>query len=380
MLSLASSQALFELGLGQVLLVFFSRYFLTSNRSQLQLLYQTSSFIYRLIAFCYFLIGGLFGYFLLNTSGSLVRQLWLPPWLFLCFLISLNFIYNKKLTFIESTGRESSVFAIRSVQYLVGSLIYLLCLTLDLGLWSVCSIPFSCVLVSHFWINSRHISSLFSFPPHNYSISEYFSFWSKTLLPLQFRTSISFLCGFIGLQLFLPLVFYFYGADAAGRVGLALNIMVGITLISTSFSTANARRFALLASNNSVNKLFRLFFHSIIFTLLTSFTGLLFAVICFNYFPIFQALTLDFNLFLILSCSCIANSLIYCFAIFLRSYLREPFVVPSLLGSLTTFFLFLIVNSSNLSQFVLAYTMGSLISLIFCSRITYLHYIVHRQL
>ena len=377
MISLASAQALFELGLGQVILVFFSRLGSISNSnsakgdSDISLLYRTATVLYSIIALCFFLIGGLLGYLLLDSSGILERQVWLPPWLLLCLITSLNIINNKNLLYVESTGREKSVFSIRSLQFLCGSILYLFCAICNLDLWSVFGVPLGCLLVSSIWLKSKGIKLLFGFKNSYITLSSVFTFWKKKVFPLQLKTSISFLSGFVGIQLFLPLVFKFYGPVAAGQVGFSLNIMTGITLLSTSFSTANVRRFASYAKNNENKMILRLFKQSLLFTIILSLFSLIITAILLLQIPHLASLVPNIWIFFILALGCLSNSITYCYAIYLRSYLKEPLVLPSVIAALISLLLFLFVNSGSLLIFVASYAFGCTVAFVISSFVLY---------
>lgn len=380
MMSLASSQVLFELGLGQILVVFFARLISESRTNsicddyQISLLYKTATILYAIIATLFFIVGGILGFLLLDTSGILSRQVWLPPWILLCLMISLNIINNKNLLYIESTGREKSVFSIRSIQYLLGALIYIVFSISGFGLWSVCAVPLGCFLISILWLNTEKVKLLFLFKEKHYNFRSVFKFWNNNLLPLQIKTSASFLSGFITLQLFLPLVFKFYGPDAAAYVGFSLNIMMGITLVSSSFSTANVRLFASYAKRHDIQSISRLFKQSLLFTLLMSFFSILICSIIIPRIPYLSDLVPNMWIFIVLGLGCISNSITYCYAIYLRSYLKEPLVNASLIAALTSLILFAIINSSNLSAFVTAYSFTSLLALIISTFITRSNY------
>jgi len=375
MISLASAQALFELGLGQVLLVFFSRLASipksnsSSIESEIFLLYKTASVLYSLIALCFFFVGTLLGYLLLDSSGSLDSQAWLFPWLSLCLITSLNIINNKNLLYIESTGREKSVFAIRSLQYIIGSLLYICFASFKLELWSVCGVPLGCLFVSYVWLNSMSVRKLFDFKKSFVTLSSMFTFWRIKVFPLQLRTSISFLSGFISLQLFLPLVFKFYGPIAAGQVGFSLNIMTGITLLSTSFSTANARRFAAYAKNHETKSILRLFNQSLFFTTSLTALSLTTIAILIKHIPHLSSLVPNVWIFIILASGCFSNSITYCYAIYMRSYLKEPFVLPSAIAAFTSLLLFIAVNSFNLLVFVGSYAFGCFVAFLISTSI-----------
>ena len=366
MLSLASAQSLFELGFGQTLISFYTKYIALSPSSttrpsnELSLLHVASRYVYLFIALSFFVIGGAGGYLLLG-QGPIAPSLWQGQWLILLSCVSLNFFVNRKLIYVESTGRVSTAYTIRTIQILCGFIAFsLISLTIG-GLWIACAFPISSILVGYVYLmrlrfTKHHLRTLHS--PYR----EILKFYFANIFQFQLKVSGSFICGFLGLQLFLPLIFHLFGPYAAGRLGLSLSIMSGIVLLASSYASSNAHHFALLASKSLFDESIRLLYKSITISLCICLVILI---------PINILVALDLQVlsswpistpgqFVLLSTACASNSIIYCCAIYLRSFLTEPMLKPSLFGVLVMYALLFSIGKSNLYLAIFSYSLSSI--------------------
>jgi hypothetical protein len=365
MLSLASAQTLFELGIGQTLLVMLAGYSIDDSEPKssflhpINLLLATTKYIYLVSSFSFLVIGGALGFFVLN-SGGLEASYWVYPWSLLCVAIAGNLYINRGLIYIESIGRVQEVYSLRVAQVVIGSFIFALLILAGGELWAACAIPLLSFILGLFFLMPFF---KLTDPPHseaNYTLSMIFKFYMARLFPLQWKVSISFICGFLSLQFFLPLVFKFYGPVVAGQLGLALNVMTGVTLLSSSYSIGNIQVLSSLVASNNFRSLNSLFLTSIRFSVLVCFAVLLPFNIASSSIGGLSSLLPSQTVLLILTIACLSNAVTYCCAIYLRSFLAEPLLIPSVLSTFFLYVLLFAVGSKSLVLFTSSYAISSI--------------------
>lgn len=365
MLSLASAQTLFELGIGQTLLVMFAAYSIDDSEPKssflhpMNLLHATTKYIYLVSSCSFFVVGGILGFFILN-SGGLEASYWIYPWFLLCVAVAGNLYINRGLIYVESVGRVQEVYSLRVVQVVTGAFLFALLILTGGELWAVCAIPLSSLILGLFFL--KRFFKLFG-PPNsgaNYSLSMIFKFYVARLFPLQWKVSISFICGYLSLQFFLPLVFKFYGPVVAGQLGLALNVMTGVTLLSSSYSTGNIQVLSSLVASNNFRSLNSLVLKSIYFSVLVSTAVLLPFNVASSFVGGLSSLLPSHTVLLILTTACLSNAVTYCCAIYLRSFHAEPLLIPSVISTFFLYVLLFTVGSKSLVLFVSSYALSSI--------------------
>ena len=158
------------------------------------------------------------------------------------------------------------------------------------------------------------------------------------ILPFQWRVAVSWMSGYLIFQLFNPIIFTYYGAIEAGRVGLGLTIFGSLMGVSMSWVNAKAPELARLIGSSEKNKARHLFRKLFIVSGLSNaiLCGLLILVILLgNAFDIPKMDRLPgLNVVICLAIVSVANHAIFSFAIYMRSHREEPMLLPSLVTGL----------------------------------------------
>ena len=169
----------------------------------------------------------------------------------------------------------------------------------------------------------------------------------KEIFPYQWRIALSWISGYFIFQLFNPILFATEGATVAGRMGMTLQALNGISALSMSWIVTKVPLFSQYIAKKDFSSLDNLFDKTLV-SMLTINMILLFTfitVICtLNVYNLKYA-----NKFLpilptiILSLACFVNQLIFAWATYLRCHKKEPFLLQSIvfavLVSLSTVFL-----------------------------------------
>lgn len=296
------------------------------------------------------------GFYFLGQHPSPNGISWAFPWFFLVCTSSLNLFITPILAVIEGSGRVQEIARVRLVQGITGSLISWSVLFLGGGLYVIGTN----VLVSAFigivwmiWKNPRLVQSLLSFREKHRKDPSSFS-WKKEIWPMQWRIGISWMSGYFINQLFTPILFHYYGAKSAGRMGMSLSLVNMLGTIAVTWISIQMPTFGLLIAQKNWKELDRIFFKAFRESLAVILLGAMSIVI---FFELIQSLGLSIrSRFLpplqidLLLGVVILNHITVVLALYLRAHKREPFVWLSLSGAILM----------GLSTWILGKNFGSL--------------------
>ena len=349
--SLLGMQILFELGLGQVIIQLvghdaaqlrhIERGQLAGDERLIDRLASLTQLLRRwyLVAALLFaaLAGGAGGAFL-AVKGQLPWTDWLPVWVVLVVVSSVNLTYVPALALQEGLGQIGQVARLRLAQSVVGYVLLWVALLCQLSLWAACMVPLASMLLTgywlrragqvHQWLRSRVVAE-------NDGIN-----WSKDLLPFQWRIALSAISGYFIFYAFTPLLFANRGAVEAGRFGIAMAIFNALAAVGTSWVYAKTPTFVMHIARServALNTLFRaVLLRSVIFTTAAA-AFVVLVVALLYYFEVQQMRRIsDPFVLLCLSIVCIANSVIFSVAAYMRAHREEPMLPVSLVGAVLT--------------------------------------------
>jgi hypothetical protein len=364
--SILALQIFFELGLNQVIVQ------LVSNESAHLKFEQDGEIIgdikragklinlvilirrwYTFVSLAFFLVSSLSGlYFFGYKNNGLSISQWCPPWIFVVALTSVNLLLSPRLAVIEGTGQVGDVARLRFYQSIIGSTILWMLLLNGVGLWSVIAIPFTSAVLTYFWLlrKKKWFLSLSS----NAVLS-----WQRDILPLQWRISVSWMCGYFIFNLFVPLVFSIHGAVEAGRLGISITIFNSIMGLGLSFISSKAPNFTMHISRKEYKEVNKLFIFSTTMAVLSTFL-----IICFGALVLLFMEYYKFNLvnrisdkytLLWIGLGVILNTFIAASATYMRAYLKEPMLLPSVVGAVITSIV-LFATYDNIMKMMMANT------------------------
>ena len=346
-LSLLGIQVLFELGFTQVFVIkasyltekfnFFFKEKIKIDSSEFLNLSSLIKFGFKFYSIASILLGftlmiiGLF--FFSNENTDLIN--WKLPWGLLVFSTCLNLILSPFLAFLEGTGYYKDSIKIRLYQSFISIIFLWISITTGLKLYSIFILNITVFIVGFYLINKKfgnHFRTLiFNNLESNLN-------WKKEILPLQSKIAISWICGYLQFQLFNPILFKFEGPIVAGKFGLALTIISGITSLSLAFIQPKVPLFSNLASLKKIddlNKLFKYIFNKVNVVSITLLLGFFIIFIIFDlYFENLINRTINPYQFLILGLASYINIIVTSYAYYLRSYYKEPLMFVSIYNAL----------------------------------------------
>lgn len=350
--SLVGIYSILDLGLGQTLLIIFSRENKSKKKKLKKLLFITRK-IYRIIAMLFLFLSFFLGFTFFNNFG-IENIKWQGPWTLTVISTSILLLNSSKLIYIEATGKLAEVAKMRSFQTFFANIVFILTLISNSGLWSFAFYQFSLALISIIYLNYSKSSSNYRNDKvftEDFSLKRILKIWKLEIFPLQWKMSVNYLCGLIIFQLFTPIVFSTFGPELAGRVGLCLNIANSIVVISSSFVNASIPKITKFISEKNKNLALHYFKtlnnKSIIFSLLIMIPLLIFAVLYENKFP--NIILMPLPTFLII-CSSICHIYIYNLATYFRIFKKDPMIPLSLFSAVTHLIIFFYTKYLSLNN------------------------------
>lgn len=280
-------------------------------------------------------------FFLKSDHGGNIS--WRFPWLFLTMMAALNIIILPILSILEGCGRIAEVARMRMLQSIVGSFFAWITLMLGGGLLALPVLNMMSVIVALFWF--WKVYHAFFSDMWRSKLNSVVS-WKHEIWPFQWKIALSWLSGYLILQLFVPVLFSYQGAVQAGQMGMSLSIASAISSIAIAWINTKAPMFGnLIASKRyaELDVLFaRILKQSMLVVICGSISALALKYALMYFGSTFSDRILPLFPFSLLMLVAIVNHIVFAEAIYLRSHKREPFmwlsIVVGLAVCLSTFY------------------------------------------
>lgn len=256
---------------------------------------------------------------------------WRFPWVFLSIMAALNIIILPILAILEGCGRIAEVARLRMLQSIGGSIFAWITLILGGGLLALPVVNMVTVIVALFWFWKEY--GHFFRDMHRSKLSSVVS-WKHEIWPFQWKIALSWLSGYLILQLFVPVLFSYQGAAQAGQMGMSLNIASAISSIAIAWINTKAPTFGNLVASKQYAELDILFARilkqSMLVVILGGMCALTLKYLMTYFGSSFAERILPIFPFSLLLLVAIVNHVVFAEAIYLRSHKREPFMWVSL--------------------------------------------------
>ncbi|MEY3775463.1 MAG: hypothetical protein RLZZ129_2243 [Verrucomicrobiota bacterium] len=201
---------------------------------------------------------GLTGWYFFSRNAS-AAVAWQGPWLALVVLTAMVIALTPFNAILEGCNQVAQINRTRLQQTILEGSVLCLGLLLGAGLW-VGAIALLARL-------GRNLVLLFG---------EYGGFfgsirrgaagqgidWRVELWPMQWRLGVSGLVTYFLTSLYNPVMFHYHGAGVAGRMGITLQMTLGLTIVATSWVTPKVPRFGALIAQKNYAELDRLWLRS----------------------------------------------------------------------------------------------------------------------
>lgn len=351
LLSLAALQTIFELGFSFVILQMATHEAALATvapdgsvngdraaYSRLASVLQVTIRWYRRCAVTFaFVVAPLGVLFFEHSSNAASGVTWFWPWLSAVTAVSVVLFMTPLFSFIEGCGQVPQVARVRMLQAFVVFLCSWAAVASGHGLYA-------CALVNVGWIavglrflvkNLPLFRGLLGHEPAAEAVS-----WRRDIWPFQWKIAVTWLCSYLTMQAFTPILFADRGATTAGRMGLAINIASCLQAVALAWVSPKAAPFGALVRRGEFAELRRLFTRAF-WQSMGVFAGL--AALFLSGAAVCQASALKIavrmestTILALLLIGATANLAVQAMGIYLRSYKREPFLVQSVAFSTVT--------------------------------------------
>lgn len=275
------------------------------------------------------------GTFFFSRKGALPMAEWLTVWLVLILAAALNLAFSARLAICEGLGALGQVAKLRLHQSMIGYVLLWALLASGLGLWAVVAVPLSAAIMTAIWLRRqpmlRQLSARDDADAEGYHDQGYT--WRTDIFPLQWKIAISWASGYFIFNFLTPVVFANQGAEAAGKLGLAMTIFTAISTIGMSWISAKVPDLAGHIARGQREALNKLFDHqarrSIFATALCTFGFLAVLAIAGYVQPQILDRLPTFNALLLLALTTVANSVVFAMAAYIRAHKEEPLLAQS---------------------------------------------------
>ena len=165
---------------------------------------------------------GVGGYVFLHSSSHYDIP-WEGPWLGVVVTTGLMFWTAPFVVMLDGCNQMAVTNQFRFAQAVLNSLVLWLVLIFGGGLWAVLASA-GTRLICYLYIllirYGRLFRSLLRARTTKHQVS-----WRSEIWPLQWRTALTAIVAYCGANLFVPIMFRYHGAAAAGRMGLTLSLV-----------------------------------------------------------------------------------------------------------------------------------------------------------
>lgn len=182
---------------------------------------------------------------------------WPASWFALVLLTGGTIWFWSLTAVLEGCNQVAAVHRVRFLQACTGSLVVWSCIALGAGLWTIVAAALVRLLWDLWLIAVRYrefFCTLRSTPGAASSFE-----WRDEVWPLQWRAGARSIVGYFASGLFVPIIFQFNGAAAAGRMGMTWTALMALEGAAYAWVQTRTAVFGILAARREFNELDRVF-------------------------------------------------------------------------------------------------------------------------
>lgn len=277
-----------------------------------------------------------------GTGGSPIREkvAWLTPWIALVIVNGLQLPLLPLTAILEGCNQLSVINRVRFWQGVAGTVVMWLALTSGFGLWSLVASA-SIRLAGELYlvaVRYRPFFDAFRSPSEQDQID-----WKHEILPLQWRIAVQGILLWLANSLPLLLIFKNWPEGAAAQLGMTWTILTALQGASLAWIETRRPVFGALIAARKFRELDQLFFRMMRLSMLIMTA----AVICFSLTVwwmgtrtewLFERLAgrmLPVGPTAMFSMAMVLLQFALCTNLYVRAHKRDPFLVASIVSSLT---------------------------------------------
>lgn len=344
--SVLAIQIFFELGLGGIIIQFVAHEMAFLNISDKNVVGPQShisrlSSLLHFITKWYLLFSALLlatlivvGLFFFRKYGAEYRHIdWQTPWILISVITAFNLLLSPWTAVFQGMNKVKEIAKIALIQQIIVSLLTWLFLFYGAELYILvinAASGFIVLLLFYYKAGYFHlVRNIYK------NISEIKINYKKEILPLQWRTALSWISGYFIFQLFNPVIFANEGPVVAGQAGMTLTVLNSILGLIVSWSSTKIPLWSGYIAKeeyNDLNKSYRKVLRD----------STLASIICIAIFILFLLFLnetgislakrfLPVGLSLLLLLSVPVNNIVNIWATYLRCHKKEPFLLQAVI-------------------------------------------------
>lgn len=309
------------------------------------------------------------GIWFFSRESSVSFALWHMPWLFACFVTAFSVITSPLFNVLEGCGRVKELRLLGILQPLASYPVFWLALLLGGGIFAGPLRFLIALLVSLSWLWSTHSGFL------NQNVTlrkqETTLHW-REMWPLQWRTALGWMSGYIVVQVFTIITFAYSGAVEAGIVGMSMMLSQQVGGVAMNWITTKTPRFGMHWARKEFAMLDSLFIGSLWRMLAVCAAGCvaLVLIILFleQYAQKYANVVLGSGIFIKLMIVQMLNNIIQAESLYLRANKRDPLVWPAVgNGGLLLVSSWMLIKRHGVEGMINGYLVVTIIFLIACT-------------
>lgn len=262
---------------------------------------------------------------------------WLGPWVLAAVAASTTFQIDPIFSFLEGCGFVPQVARARLTQFVTGSLLSITALATHHGLYAPGCMLLGQAIAGFYAIFGfrRLLLNVLRHDPGPHRTPFKTDIW-----PLQWRMAVSWICGYVAVPLFVPVLMgaAAWGPVEAGRMAVSISLSSKIADVAMAWMNTKAAPFGRLIALRQFGELDHRFFRSLgqsaAIGSLGAVTVWVLAVMLEHAGNRYAARFLSPTALALLLFGYVANTVVSSMAIYLRAHKQEKFMVNSILGAL----------------------------------------------
>lgn len=289
---------------------------------------------YALASLIFMAVVGCGGYWFLEQAST-SQIVWRIPWLLHIIFSSCLLWCMPFLSLLEGCDQIPSVSGFRLVQAVLSNIVLWVAIFSGLGLWAIpaLSMVSAVSVLVYLLVIKQHFFAPFRKKPVSCGIS-----WKTEIFPMQWRLALQGAVNYFVFSLFTPVMFYYHGAAVAGQMGMTWQLVTAIQSIAVIWVMTKAPRYGILVARREFDTLDREWRKATIFSVLMMVLGVISTALVMYYLsgiswePMKRVLS-PLN-FLLLAGGALFSLIVQCFSIYLRAHKKEVFTPVALITGL----------------------------------------------
>jgi hypothetical protein len=276
-------------------------------------------------------------FFSCHAAAGAGQVAWQGPWLLAVTVSMVGLWCQPFYSFLDGCGQVRAVAALRLRQAAAGMVLAWAAMLLHHGLYAPALVIAGQCGTGLFFLAARRrlLTGLLRYSAGDASIR-----WRREVWPFQWRIAVSWMCSYLTIQVFIPILFALRGPVEAGQMGMSLSITGYMTSLVLPWISTKATPFGRMIAERRFQGLDQLFLRTLgqalaVFCMIALAAGLGVSLLTVAA-PRLAARMVSPELFALLLVAAGANCVVQSLGTLLRSFKREPFLAQSLaVASLT---------------------------------------------